>query len=183
MLNGCLALRAIYFPLRSYQYSRITVEIILKTANSYGCNVMVNGLKPEAFKSDSFDIRAKKVEIIEIIFKATFRVKWNGVCQCRDNSSPLKLIGKFSRENIGCKTRVKFVNIHSVSSKRFHLFGHIRYQLDLFGIDCSSVCLCLEYLVGGAGSCWHLLRGAGSKLMYQPCIPERDSLKMVCTVG
>ena len=46
-----------------------------KTANSYGCNVMVNGLKPEAFKSDSFDIRAKKVEIIEIIFKATFRVK------------------------------------------------------------------------------------------------------------
>ena len=43
------------------------------------------------------------------------------VCQCLDNSSPLKLImiGQFSRDDIGCKTRVKFVDIHSVSSERF----------------------------------------------------------------
>ena len=41
-----------------------------KTANSYDCNVMVNGLKPEAFKSESFNMRVKKfkVKIIEIIF-------------------------------------------------------------------------------------------------------------------
>ena len=53
MLNGCLVVRAIYFPLRSYQYSRITVKIALHSRAGFVKNGLYCWLNIKQNRSQS----------------------------------------------------------------------------------------------------------------------------------